>query len=84
MINEFYPYTVGSFVSEFGYLWGCGIIGELVLYKSDAPQWPYFVLFPLHLLMLVGAIYIGYKLAHKKQTKEREELLKNAPSQSAD
>lgn len=75
LINGFYHYTAGAFVSELGYMWGYAIVGGVHYDKSTLPLWPNLVLTPFHIAMIIGAVLLGYTLADKKQKKERAEIL---------
>ena len=75
LINGFYHYTAGAFVSELGYMWGYSIVGGVHYDKSTLPLWPNLVLTPFHIAMIIGAVLLGYALADKKQKKEREDIL---------
>ena len=75
LINGFYHYTAGAFVSELGLMWGMAIVGGVHYDKSSIPLWPNLVLTPFHLAMIIGAVWLGFYLADKKQRKERADVL---------
>ena len=75
LINGFYHYTAGAFVSELGFMWGSALVGGEQYDKSKVPLWPNLVLTPFHLAMIIGAVWLGFYLADKKQRKERADVL---------
>ena len=75
LINGFYRYTAGGFVSELGLMWGTAIVGGVHYDKSSIPLWPNLVLTPFYIAMIFGAIWLGYTLAHRRQQKEREDII---------
>lgn len=75
LINGFYHYTAGGFVSEVGFLWAEWATGIDFFAKSDAPIWPNFILSPIHIAMIFGVICLGYKLGCRRIESERRELL---------
>lgn len=82
LINGFYHYTAGGFVSEIGLLWAKWATGIDYFAKSDAPIWPNFILSPIHIAMMFGVICLAYKLGCKKIDKEKREIIGNIQNHS--
>ena len=75
LINGFYIYTAGPGVSDLSMIWASKIAGEYLIDKREAPLWPNIVLFVPMLLLILTSIIIGFKLAVRKQEKQRKEII---------